>query len=139
MASVLGVFAVLIAYVVWRILRIGRTASAEVDRRWEVDRNLVEVADWFGKTGLSDEDERELPKYLRREFGEVGADDGLRAADLKYLGVQSDDQGAAHFWAIPKSEGDGDYAYAYINIDEHGVPQSYGWGDRRPVLQRPAL
>src|SRR3989344_1064334 len=29
-----------------------------------------EEAEWIGKTGLSEELERELPRYLRREFGQ---------------------------------------------------------------------
>lgn len=143
MVYVIGALALLIAYVVWRFLRIWKTAyaeaSADVDRRWKADKNLVEVAPWFGRTGLSDEDERELSRYLRREFGEVGADDGLRAADLTYLGVQSDDRGAAHFWTIPKRDGEEDYAYAYIDIDERGNPLGYGWGDREPPQKQSAL
>ena len=143
MAYVLTAVALLIAYVVWRFLRIWRAAyaeaSAKVGRRWEADRYLVEIAPWFGRTGLSDEDERELPRYLRREFGEVGAEDGMKAADLRYLGVQTDDRGPAHFWAIPKKDGEEDYAYAYIDIDDDGHPLCYGWGDREPVRKQPAL
>nr|WP_315489980.1 hypothetical protein [uncultured Rhodoferax sp.] len=143
MGYVLATIALLIAYATWRLVRFWKAAygvaSAEVHQRWEADKNLVEVAPWFGKTGLSEEAERELPRYLRREFGEVGADDGLKAADLTYLGIQTDDQGRAHFWSIPKREGEDDYAYAYIDIDEKGYPLCYGWGGRDPVHLRPAL
>jgi hypothetical protein len=72
-------------------------------------------------------------------LGEVGAEGGLQAADLTYLGVQSDDRGAAHFWTIPKREGEEDCAYAYIDIDEKGVPLFYGWGDREPPRKQSAL
>jgi hypothetical protein len=143
MGYVLAAIALLLAYLAWRFVRFWKTAyveaSAEVDRRWEADKHLVEVASWFGKTGLSEEDERELPRYLRREFGEVGTDDGLKAADLTYLGIQTDDQGRAHFWSIPRSEGEEAYAYAYIDIDDEGHPLCYGWGGREPVHLRPAL
>jgi hypothetical protein len=139
LAYVLGFIALLLAFAAWKIRRAWRSVSAEVDRRWEADRNLVEVAPWFGKTGLSDEDERELPRYLRREFGEVGAEDGLKAADLIYLGIQSDERGRAHFWTIPKREGDGEYSFAYIDIDENGTPLCYDWGGREPASKQPAL
>lgn len=142
MVYVLSLLALLAVYGVWRLLHFWKSvhaeASAEVARRWEADANLVEVAPWFGQTGLSEEDERELPRYLRREFGEVGAEDGLRAADLVYLGVQSDERGAAHFWVIPKREDGSDYAYAYIDIDDRGQTLCYGWGDREPPHRQAA-
>ena len=143
MAYVIGGLALVLAYFAWRIMRVFKgaydEASAEVDRRWEADRNLVEEAPWIGMTGLSEEDERELPRYLRREFGEVGAEDGLRAADLIYLGVQTDSEGRAHFWRIPKREGEDAYAYAYIDINAEGYAQCYGWGGREPPSLQPAL
>ncbi len=143
MGYVLATIAVLLAYAAWRFVRFWKTtyavASAEVNQRWEADKNLVETAPWFGKTGLSEENERELTRYLRREFGEVGVDDGLKAADLTYLGIQTDDQGRAHFWRIPKREGDDAYDYAYIDIDDGGHSICYGWGGREPVHLQPAL
>ena len=143
MGYVLAAVGVLVAYGAWRFVRVAKTAhaqaSAEVDRRWEIDRNLVQTAPWFGKTGLPEEDERELSRYLRREFGEVGTDDGLKASDLRYLGIQSDREGRAHFWSIPRGEGEDSYAFAYIDIDEQGHALSYGWGGREPPNKQPAL
>lgn len=138
--NILGYLLIAVAlvavYLAWRLLSLWRTlsqASAEVDRRWEAEEKLVEIAPWFGKTGLSEEDERELPRYLRREFGEVGAGDGgLKAADLIYLGVQNDGNGTAHFWRIPASEGEKIYAFAYIEVAESGESLCYGWGGREP-------
>lgn len=49
--------------------------------------HIREAADWFGQTGLSDEEERLLPKYVRYEYGDLLVDeDGLKAHDLTYLG-----------------------------------------------------
>ena len=142
MTYILAAIALLGAYLAWRFVRFWRAtyaeASAEVGRRWAAEENLVEEASWFGKTGLSDEDERELPRYLRREFGEVGVEDGLKAADLIDLGIQNDDQGRAHFWSIPKKGGE-TYAYACIDIDEDGHPLCYEWGGREPPNKEPAL
>lgn len=137
MTYMLVTIALILAWFVWRFVRSFRDAIAEastdVAQRWEADRNLVEVAPWFGKTGLSEEYERELSRYLRREFGEVGSADCLKAADLIYLGIQSDAIGCAHFWRIPKK--DGREAYAYIAIDDAGHALDYGWGGRNPVSQ----
>lgn len=136
MTYLVPIIALLFAYVVWRLIRGWKTifaeATTEVRRRWEADANLVEVAPWFGTTGLSEDDERELPRYLRREFGEVGAEDGLKASDLRYLGVQTDERGAAHFWVIPKRDEVDDETYAYIDTDDKGNALGYGWGDRKP-------
>ena len=40
---------------------------AEMER----EEAIREEAPWFGKTGLAEEQERELPRYLRREFGQL--------------------------------------------------------------------
>ena len=108
-------------------------AHADVKRRWEADSKLVEEAPWFGQTGLGDSVERELPRYLRREFGEVGAEDGVKAADLSYLGVQTDEQGTTHVWAIPSKTGGGD-TQAYIEVHASGA-LCFGWGEREPAKQ----
>ena len=109
-------------------------AHADVKRRWEADSKLVEEAPWFGQTGLGDSVERELPRYLRRECGEVGAEDGLKAADLSYLGPQTDDQGATHVWAIPSKAGSA-CTHAYIEVHATGA-LCFGWGEREPAKQQ---
>ena len=102
-------------------------AHADVRRRWEADSKLVEEAPWFGQTGLGDNAERELPRYLRREFGEVGTEDG-------YLGVQTDEQGTTHVWAIPSKTGGGS-TQAYIEVRASGA-LCFGWGERAPAKQQ---
>ena len=104
-------------------------AHTDVRRRWEADSKLVEEAPWFGQTGLGDSVERELPRYLRREFGEVGAEDGL-----SYLGVQTDEQGATHVWAIPSKTGSA-CTHAYIEVHATGA-LCFGWGEREPAKQQ---
>lgn len=133
---------VVVAFLAWLCFRfckrIYAEASAEVAQRWAADHSRVEAAPWHGTTGLRAEEEQELTRYLRREFGEVGQEDGLKAADLIYLGIQTDAEGTAHFWAIPNTEGAGAYAYAYIDIDAQGQAQCYGWGGREPPSTQPA-
>lgn len=132
---------ILVVFIVWRLLKLSTgavgEAIADVERRWNADHNLVETASWFGQTGLADAEERELSRYLRREFGEVGTDDGLRAADLDYLGLQTDDRGPAHFWKILRRAGQDEWTYAYIDVDADGRAASYGWGDREPGRAQP--
>jgi hypothetical protein len=100
-------------------------------RRREVEEVTIEVADWMGQTGLDEGTERELPRYLRREFGEFLDDPaGLKANDLHYLGIHGDAHGRAHFWRVP-SRG-GEPSFAYVDISDHGEALSLGWGDRSP-------
>lgn len=48
---------------------------------------LLENADWFGKTGLTESEERNLPKYIRAEYGHLLTDDdGIKAEDLTFIG-----------------------------------------------------
>lgn len=100
-------------------------------RKRELEHEVLEVADWFGTTGLDDATERELPRYLRRELGEYLDDpDGLKASDLRYLGVLTDERGPARFWAMPERHGERSFAYA--DLDAEGAVASLGWGDRSP-------
>jgi hypothetical protein len=110
----------------WPLLRrlMGRSGAVGgyVQRR-SAEENTIELADWFGRTGLDDATERELPRYLRREFGEFLDDPkGLKANDLQYLGVLSDERGRAHFWRIPSRRSGATPSHAYIDIDERGTP-----------------
>jgi hypothetical protein len=100
-----------------------------LDRSYAAEASVVEEAEWFGKTGLSEEYERELPKYLRREFGELLIDEGsLKARDLTYLGSFEELGARVHYWSIPTS--DGEPAYAYIEVTESAI--CTGWGNRKP-------
>lgn len=50
------------------------------DHSEEEEDAVVEQAPWMGRTGLPEDLERELPRYVRREFGEsVFDDESLRA------------------------------------------------------------
>ena len=141
---VLSVFAVIGALVVQFTRSVRPEIAAEsalYAKRRAAEGATREEAPWFGETGLDDDTERELPHYLRREFGEFLDDSsGLRARDLEYVGVHRDDVGAAHFWRIRRASA-GEPTFAYIEIDSVGRPVSYGWGSRSPhgeTLGRPS-
>lgn len=129
LAAVAALF-VLIAFIAKRLLGLWFAgAVARELQRAAAEREILEPADWIGTTGLDEDTERELPRYLRRELGErLGADGALRAADLRYLGVASDDRGAAHFWHMPE-RGEGP-VFAYVDIAFDGQALGLGWGDR---------
>ncbi len=92
------------------------------------EETVVESATWFGKTGLSDALERELPRYLRREFGQTLFDaKSLKAADLSYLGAFKEGAARVHYWRVPYRDKE---VYAYIEITPS---QTFtGWGNRTP-------
>jgi hypothetical protein len=94
----------------------------------EKEEQVREEASWFGKTGLSDSTEREMPRYLRREFGQTIFDKGaLKAADLLYLGHYREGAEVVHYWRIAY-EKETSFAYASINGDR----ESLDWGGRQP-------
>lgn len=89
-----------------------------------------EEAPWFGRTGLSDDEERELPRYLRREFGTLLSEPGsLKAADVEYLGVFVEGVETVHFWRIHYGSPEPKFAYVVSAPAERAV---MGWGDRKP-------
>ena len=93
----------------------------------EREEAVREEADWIGQTRLPEEVERQLPHYLRLEFGEsLFDDDGLKAAELVYLGQHSQSDGSYHYWYVPS--GDEDTWYAYVRDSDYLM----GWGDREP-------
>ncbi len=102
----------------------------EQQNRIEDEYNIKEVAEWFGKTGLGEEIERELPHYLRRELGESLFNTGsLKASDLVYIGsfkVMSG--GEDHFWRFPWKD-DEFYAKVEVGIDGSTI---IGWGSEKP-------
>ncbi len=94
------------------------------------EEQIVEVANWFGKTGLPDDTERELPRYLRREYGQSIFDKGaLTAADLEYLGLFPDGPGTIHFWRM--HDGAKEPTYAYVSVSASG-DTVLSWGGRQP-------
>jgi hypothetical protein len=103
-------------------------AVGEAQARVESDNSVVEMAPWFGTTGLSNETERELSRYLRREFGEsLDEPNSLKAADLVYLGVFSEREGIVYYWQVPYG---GEPVFAYVI--ESGANSHMGWGARKP-------
>jgi len=99
-----------------------------------MDREEVtaENAEWMGTTGLDEKTERELPRYLRREFGESLFDEGsLKAADLRYVGVFAEDGQQVHYWHVPYK--DNDQIFAYIEVAPTGDICT-GWGNREPPI-----
>lgn len=93
------------------------------------EEEVIEVAPWFGKTGLTTEIERELPRYLRREFGQSIFDtDSLKASELEYVGAFLEDVMTVHYWHISHGKGN---SYAYVIVDVNG--DSLGWGDKKPA------
>ena len=93
----------------------------------EREAAVLEEADWIGQTGLPEEIERAFPQYLRIEFGEFLSDDGLRAAELEYLGRYSESDGIYHFWKVPSSKESELYGY----IRERDFLMD--WGGREPT------
>ena len=137
MTTFLIIAAILACLVVYKVARVVGTVKSEsaaargeyLDRR-TAEENTLEAADWIGRTGLDEATERELPRYLRREFGEFMDDpDGLKASDLEYIGIFTDERGPAHFWKVPSKTAQEPY-FAYVDIDQQGQPTFMGWGDR---------
>jgi hypothetical protein len=89
-----------------------------------------EEAPWFGKTGLDDETERDLPQYLRREFGKpLSAPGSLKAAELVYLGAFVEGADTVHCWQLPAHISTTAYAYVLRSPTDPGF---ISWGDRKP-------
>jgi hypothetical protein len=94
------------------------------------EESVVEDAPWIGRTGLPEDLERELPRYLRREFGESVFDDGsLKAADLVYVGVFTNGSKRVHYWEIASSGNE--KLYASITMSPNGSSE-ISYGDKRP-------
>ncbi len=100
---------------------------AEMKREDEIR----EEAPWFGRTGLDDDTERELPHYLRRELGKpLSAPGSLRAAELVYVGAFVEGSDTVHYWQLPAHIST--TAFAYVLRSPTG-PGFIGWGDRKPA------
>ena len=102
-----------------------------LERSYKAEETVIEEAEWFGTTGLSEDIERELPRYLRREAGELLLEEGsLKASDLAYIGAFEEPDATVHYWSVPSS--DGEPTYAYVEV---GGGQTFtGWGGREPPV-----
>lgn len=109
----------------------GMLVEDEATRNQKAEDEIQEEAPWFGTTGLDEETEREVPRYLRLEYGEFILDeDSLKARDLTYLGRFqltakeleegnfASDTVAVHFWRYPASGSEP--AYAYVEEWDNG-------------------
>ena len=125
--AIIGALAIVIATTVtWKFRSAVNERMVEMNKEYAT----VETADWFGKTGLNDETERELPRYLRREFGESLFKEGaLKANDLIYLGVFQEPEGAIHYWRITGKNSESEPYFAYVEDFPDGA---MGWGNRKP-------
>lgn len=98
---------------------------------------IQESAPWLGTTGLTDAQERSLPRYVRMELGQSLQDaHAVQAQDLAYVGHFAETDGTVYYWRIPdKAQAHGDThsnpAYAYIRKDSNGIVYT-DWGNRAP-------
>lgn len=94
------------------------------------EEEVREEAEWIGKTGLTEELERELPRYLRREFGQSLFDaDSIKAADLTYVGKFLESGKTVYYWRVPYNQKSPTYAYIEMSIAGDSVT---GWGNKNP-------
>ncbi|MEJ5028503.1 hypothetical protein [Comamonas sp. MYb69] len=103
----------------------------------QTEAEVQESAPWLGSTGLSDAQERSVPRYVRMELGQsLASADPVRAEDLQYVGQFAELDGIVYYWRIPdKAHAHGDThagpAYVYIRKDAAGVFYT-DWGNRTP-------
>jgi hypothetical protein len=108
-----------------------KKAVADAMALQEKEEKIREEAPWIGKTGLKENVERELPQYLRREFGQTIFDKGsLKASNLLYEGRFDEKGEEIHYWKIAYEK---ETSYAYVII--RGRSTTTGWGDRSPPRQ----
>jgi hypothetical protein len=111
-----------------------RKAVEEQRALMEKEKQVKEDAEWIGQTGLPEDLERELPRYLRRELGESLFDEGsLKAADLTYVGSFPEGDSTVHYWRVPYRQGLD--VYAYIEVFRNGDSFTE-WGNRKPPSER---
>ena len=110
-----------------------RTKQEQVQNEAKVQ----EAAPWLGHTGLTDEQERALPRYVRAELGQSLQDaNPVKAQDLEFVGHFDEADGTVYYWRIPdKANAHGDThkgpAYAYVRKGADGVFYT-DWGNRTP-------
>jgi len=94
------------------------------------EESIREEASWFGTTGLPDDTERELPRYLRREYGHLLSQPrSLKARDLVYVGAFVEGHETVRYWRI--NYGSPEPTFAYV-ISGPADRQLTGWGGRAP-------
>jgi hypothetical protein len=121
----LFIFLSFLAAIPWAAWNARRMLS-----RMQVEDEIVEGAPWIGRTGLDESTERELPRYLRREFGESLSDpDSLKASDLVYLGYEEEGEDRIYWWRIPERKFANRFASIVCSADGRTVT---GWGDSSP-------
>ena len=101
------------------------------------EAKVNEEAPWLGTTGLTDEQERSLPRYVRMELGQSLADaNALHARDLDYVGRFVEPDGTVYYWRLPAKAAANATApqYAYMRQGPDGVFYT-DWGSRVPPLR----
>jgi len=94
------------------------------------EESIREEASWFGNTGLAEDAERELPRYLRRELGHLLSQPGsLKAKDLVYLGAFTEGAETVRYWQINYGSPKPKFAYIVSGPNDR---QFTGWGNRTP-------
>lgn len=97
------------------------------------ERWVPEDAKWFGQTGLDAATERELPKYLRREFGENWLSSKyLKASDLEHVGAFSESDTKVHYWQVPWGK---EEVCARVTVTPTKTSISWG-GHKKPPTTR---
>lgn len=106
---------------------------SEIESDIAREEAVVEAAPWFGRTGLPEETERELPKYVRRELGQsFYAEGSLKAGDLEYLGTYPWESHTVHYWKT-RMPGESEDSFATVLVHD-GVP-NLDWGCPPPETQ----
>lgn len=81
----------------------------------EREKKVIEKAPWMGKTGLSAETEREMPRFVRHQLGQIIFDKGaLKASDLDYLGAYLEEGNTVHYWRMKTGE------YVFVSVSGAG-------------------
>lgn len=127
--AIIGAITVIVVIAAtWKFRSMLKKSYAEVAKEY----TTLETADWFGTTGLDEETERELSRYLRREFGErLSESSSLKAADLVYLGVFQEGDTQVHYWRVPNKDTTNTPYFAHIIVSSDGSTYT-GWGDKSP-------
>ena len=104
-----------------------KKAAQERQALIKKEKQVVEKAAWFGKTGMSEALERELPRYLRHQSGQTIFDkDSLKAADLAYVGVFKEEGNTVRYWRI--NEDKSELRYAFVSVaPDGGVLMAMGY------------
>jgi hypothetical protein len=136
---------IILLFIVLCIIAFSSRARAEFQKHMDHYHNIVNAeigtASWMKTTGLSNETEAELIRYLRRELGVASVTietdiPNLEASHLNYLGVFTEGNRRVHYWTViwdKYKEGD---VYATVETDLSGKDEILSVSDQKPPTQR---